>query len=232
MEHVISVQMLCCQKSLLLFLLLASCSAQKTYYVTPTPDTSCPGEPCHTLSQYATEHYFEKFTGNVRMEFLPGNHTLEQTISLANLTQLTLHGDSASFPEVTSRIVVSVCDRQTLRGFVFAGNTELHISELAFISGVCGGGIAILKSEHKSHITYSIFQNTLLYVDKSIRTSLTGNTFQNTESPALYAQYSSLELTGNTFHNNTTEYVGGALYTLEPLYWGQHIMAALYRVAV
>ena len=209
----ISVRALCWQKSLLLLLLLTSCSAQSTYYVTPTPDTPCPGEPCHTLSQYVTEQYFKNFTGNVRMEFLPGNHTLEQTISLTNLTQLTLHGDSSSFPEVTSRIMVSVCDSETQHGFVFADNTELHISVLAFISGVCGGEIAILGSEQKSDITYSVFQNIPLYVHKSILSALTGNTFQNTESQALYAQYSSLKITGNIFQNNFADKVsGGALY--------------------
>ena len=198
----ISAQRLFCQKSLLLIVLLTSCSTQGTYYVTPTLDIPCPGEPCHTLSQYAIEQYFENFTGDVRMEFLPGNHTLEQTISLANLTQLTLHRDSSFFPEITSRIVISVCDWQTRRGFLFAGITELNISGLAFISGVCGGGLAILESGQKSDIAYSMFQNISLYVYKSILTSLTGNIFQNGKSQVLYAQYSSLKLVGNIFQNN------------------------------
>ena len=190
-------------------MLFTSWSTQSTYYVTPTPDTACPGEPCHTLSQYVTEQYFENSTRNIRMEFLPGNHTLKKTIALANLTQLTLHGDSSSFPEVTSRIVVSVCDPQTRPGFVFAGNTELHISVLAFISGVCGGGITILESE-SDIILYSIFQNIPLHLNTNILIVLTRNTFQNTErgSQALYARHSTLNLTENTFQNSS----GGALY--------------------
>ena len=148
------------------------------------------------------------------MEFLPGDHTLEQTISSANLAQLTLHGDSSYFPEVTSRIVVSLCEQQSQHSYIFAGNTELHISTLAFISGVCGGGeIAIVESEQQSDITYSIFQNIQLYVRKSILTVLTGNTFQNieTHAHAVYAVDSSLELTSNIFQNNSA-WEGGALF--------------------
>ena len=209
MGQMILAQMLYWKKSLLLLILLTSWSTQSTYYVTPTPDTPCLEEPCHTLSQYVTEQYFESFTGNVRMEFLPGNHTLEQTISLENLalTKLTLHGDSSSFPAVTSRIMLNICDSRG--GLVFAGNTKLHISVLAFTSGACGGGIAILESEQQSDITYSIFQNIPLYVIKGILTA-TGNAFQNTESQALSAQYSTLKLTGNMFKNNSAA-EGGAL---------------------
>ena len=73
------------QIPVLLLMLLTSCTAQSTYYVTPTPDTPCPGEPCHTLSEYIAGQYFNNLPVNTTMEFLPGNHTLEQTISVTNL---------------------------------------------------------------------------------------------------------------------------------------------------
>ena len=108
MEHVISTALLqTWQKLLPLLILLASCSAQSTYYITPTPDTPCPGEPCHTLSEYVAGQYSNSLPVNTTMEFLPGNHTLEQTISVKKLRWLTLRGDSSSLPEVTSRIVCS-----------------------------------------------------------------------------------------------------------------------------
>jgi hypothetical protein len=73
--------MLIWQKLSLLFVLysLPSCSTENTYYVTPTPDTQCPGEPCHTLSQYV-EQDFKKFDSNTTLVFLPGDHTLNHTI--------------------------------------------------------------------------------------------------------------------------------------------------------
>ncbi len=91
--------------------LFIACSAQSTYFITPTPDTPCPGgqEHCHTLSQYVHDkHYFNNFPMNTTMEFLPGNHTLNVTIPLGSLTWLTLLGNSSSNPEVTSRIVCTI----------------------------------------------------------------------------------------------------------------------------
>ena len=91
MELVVSALLQTRQKFILvLILLIASCSTQSTFYIKPTPDTPCPGEPCHTLTEYAAEQYFKNLFVNTTMEFLPGNHTVEQTFkfSVTNLMQL------------------------------------------------------------------------------------------------------------------------------------------------
>ena len=228
MEHVVSTALLLTwQKLLLLLMLLTSCSAQSTYYITPTPNTPCPGEPCHTLSEYVAGQYFNNLPVNTTMEFLPGNHTLEQTISVTNLTWLTLHGDSSSLPEVTSRIECT-----WPAGFVFTNITELHISVLAFIS--CGhhnSAAVTITSVQQSDISDSIFQNSsniydfnsdyfyitrggALFVEHSTLT-LTGNTFQHNSAGnggALYVWYGTFNFTGNTFQNNSAGSWGGALY--------------------
>ena len=129
LQQVVSSAHLAWHNLILLLILLTSCSAQSTYYITPTPDTPCPGKPCHTLSQYVADQYFNNITVNTTMEFLPGNYTLEQTISISNLRWVTLHGDSSSLPEITTRIVCT-----WPAGFVFTDITELYISSLAFIS--------------------------------------------------------------------------------------------------
>ena len=119
------------QKLILLLVLLTLCSAQSIDYITPTLDTPCQGEPCHTLSEYVAGQYFNNLRANTTMEFLPGNHALGQTISVTNLTWLTLFGDSSVLPELASSIV---CTQPA--GFVFTVIAELHITALAFIS--CG----------------------------------------------------------------------------------------------
>ena len=228
MEHVVSTALLLTwQKLLLLLMLLTSCSAQSTYYVTPTPDTPCPGEPCHTLSEYVAGQYFNNLPVNTTMEFLPGNHTLEQTISVTNLIWLTLHGDSSSLPEVTSRIECT-----WPAGFVFTNIAELHISALAFIS--CGhhnSAAVTITSVQQSDISDCIFQNSsntntrdhyfepdmpaggALFVERSTL-NFTGNTFHRNSAVrggALYVWDGTLNSTGNTFQNNFADF-GGALY--------------------
>ena len=180
------------QKSLYFVMLLtAACCAQITHYVTPTPDTLCPGEPCHTLSEYAAEQYLYP-TMNRILVFLPGDHTLEQTMSVKNVNGLTLHGSSSSLPKITSRIV---CIWPA--GFNFRDITELYISALAFNS--CGhkNSTALsITSVNQVTISYSIFQN---------NTSISGR------GGALYVEESTLNATENTFQDNSAA-EGGALY--------------------
>lgn len=52
-------------------LFLALPSAPITIYVTPTAQTKCPAEPCHTLAQYAEEDA-KYLVSNTTMVFLPG----------------------------------------------------------------------------------------------------------------------------------------------------------------
>ena len=219
------------QKSLLLLVLLISCSAQSTYYVTPTPDTPCPGEPCHTLSQYVAGQDFKNLLASTTTKFLPGNHTLKQTISVTNLTSLTLHGDSSSLPEVTSRIVCT-----WPAGFVFTDITELHISALAFIS--CGHNYSAavrIMSVQQSNISNCSFYNNG-YVDMYDSRSrfayqgggalymwdsnviLIRNVFQNNSAMfggVVYIVGGTLTLTDNIFQNNSAMADGGVLYVVD-----------------
>ena len=151
------------------------------------------------------------------MEFLPGNHTLGQTISVTNLAWLTLQGDSSSLPEVTSRIKCT-----WPAGFVFTDITELYISALAFIS--CGhhnSAAVYIISVQQSNISYCSFYNNVnadryehsggaLYILNSY-VFLTVSEFQHNAAKvggALTVESSTLNLTKNIFHNNSAQYGG------------------------
>ena len=236
--------MLIWQKLSLLLVLysLPSCSTDNTYYVTPIPDTPCPGEPCHTLSQYA-EHDFKNFSSNTTLVFLPGDHALNHTISFGltdtlsdwrNTTHhhypyhsLTLLGSPSSLPEATSRIV---CTRSA--GFAFSGITELHITALAFIS--CGHGPAVsIWWMLNSSIVNCTFQNNFSWqwqdggnigegsVVSTLNSTLTitGCTIQNNggyHRGALVVVSSILTLTRCMIQNNGG-YYGGAVFALDSI---------------
>ena len=172
-------------------MLLTACSAQSTYYVTLTPDTPCPGEPCHTLSEYVAGQYLHQ---NSTLIFLPGDHTLKRTMSVTNFKtkSLTLHGSSSSLPEITSRIV---CIWPA--GFVFRDITKLHITALAFIS--CGhkySAAVDIAFIQRVTISNCIFQN---------NTSISGR------GGAVYVYESTLNATENIFQDNSAT-TGAALY--------------------
>ncbi len=233
--------MLIWQKLSLLYVLycLPSCSTDNTYYVTPTSDTPCPGEPCHTLSQYA-EQDFKNFSSSTTLLFLSGDHTLHHTISFGlnvDLSDwrssthhhnpnhsLTLLGDPSSPPEATSRIVCTWS-----AGFSFSGITELHITALAFSS--CGHGPAVsIWSVLNASIVNSTFQNNFSWQWQDGRHSdeegvistlnstltITGCTIQNNggyHRRALLVESSILTLTRCMIQNND----GGALFAMDSI---------------
>ena len=198
------------QISLLLLVLLTSCSARSTYYVTSTPDTPCPGEPCHTLSQYVANQNFKNLLASTTMKFLPGNHTLNQTISVTNLTWLSLLGDSSSLPEVTSRIVCT-----WPAGFVFTGITELYISSLAFIS--CGHNdsaavnIISIQQSNISNCSFHSNVNADSYCYGSGYNYDRISDYDVHTGGALYIQSSNVILAVNKFQYNSAG-KGGAVY--------------------
>ena len=148
--------------------------------------------------------------------FLPGDHTLDHTISMGTTTNitdwrgnisyqpdyyyphptLTLLGSPSSLPEVTSRIV---CIWPA--GFEFLGISELNISALAFISCGHNGSAAVnILSVQNASISNCTFQN-----NTNPLRSIDGN------GGAIYAHLSTLVLTRDTFQSNSAG-SGGALY--------------------
>ena len=211
---------------------------QNIYYIKPTIDTQCPGEPCHTLHQCIEQ----TFSSNATLVFLPGDHALNFTISVGNpidfwndsyayqsdsyksSSSLTLLGSPSSLPEISSRIICT-----WPAGFHFSGIAELHITALAFISCGHNGSAAVnILSVWNINISKCIFKNNTnkrsgsneygfggaIHVHSSNFT-LTENTFQHN-----FAYYggalevftnNTVTLSRNIFHNNSADY-GGALY--------------------
>ena len=211
---------------------------QNTYYIKPTADTPCPGEPCHTLSQYG-EQYFQNFSSNATLVFLPGDHTLNFTISVGTVSNswddsqpdhyyppssLTLLGSPSSLPEMTSRIVCT-----WPAGFRFSGITELRITALAFISCGHNDSAAInILSVWNVGISNCTFQNNTnngaessesgyggaIHVHRSNLTlveNIFHRNFAYTGGALEIFANSTASLTRNTFHNNSANYQGGAL---------------------
>ena len=109
---------------------LSYSSAENVYCVTPTA-TSCSSCPhtsthCATLSEYAQEAE-SYFTSNTTIVFLPGDHTLDISITVANVARLTMHGESSSGTKAT---VV----RNGSVGFSFMNMVDFSVYSLVFTS--------------------------------------------------------------------------------------------------
>ena len=175
--------------ALLLLLFLPLCSAQSTYYVTPTPDTSCPGEPCLSLVEYISGKAGLLNSADLTFVFLPGDHIIENSIPLGQLTSLNLFGDSASFPEVTS---VIICSQPS--SFTFSQISRFNISGIAFKS--CGS-----------------LSDAPMKLEQVFQAEISNCLFQDGQNGALAVVDSTLTLLENKFENNSaTSARGGGVY--------------------
>ena len=203
------------QELALLFLLfLPLCSAQSTYYVTPTPDTPCPGQPCYSLSEYVTGQVVQFNSAEHTFVFLPGDHIIEYSIPITlQVPNLNLLGDSASFPEVTSMII---CNQPM--SFAFLEVIRFNVSGIAFKS--CGSlydpPIKLL-SVFQAEISNCMFQGgqngALAVVDSTL--TLLDNTFLNNSATiggGIYIDRSIVHLTRNTFVDNYASENGSGVY--------------------
>ena len=195
--------------ALLLLLFLPLCSAQSTYYITPTPDTPCPGEPCYNISAVV-----DYLTPDAVLVFLPGNYSLETAIILTDLNSLTLAGDSSSLPQVTTSIM---CSQEAK--IVFTSIVELFITDIALVScGTSSTSSVHLEQVFLATISHCIFQGGqegALTVSNSY-VNLLNNTFENNSATingsSIYMEDSTSNASGNIFRNNSASGWGGGIY--------------------
>ena len=196
--------------ALLLLLFLPLCSAQSTYYITPTPDTPCPEEPCYNFPAVV-----DYLTPDAVLVFLPGNHSLETSIILTDLNSLTLAGDSSSLPQVTVSIL---CSKEA--NIVFTSIAELFITDIALVScGTSSTASVQLDRVFQTTISNCIFQGgqngTLTVLNSTVHLSnntFTSNIATSTHGGGVYINNSTANIRGNIFINNSASGWGGGVY--------------------
>ena len=120
-----------------LSLLSSKCKCENYYVMPPNSTTPCPSEPCHVLSYYAHHNTFN--TSYAKFVFLPGNHTLNTTIVVKNVQNLTLTGDDRfetgllGLPAPSSQIH---CNRINGTGFDFEDAVNLVIEKILLLECV------------------------------------------------------------------------------------------------
>ena len=150
---------------------LSYCSAENVYCVRPTA-TSCSSCPhnsanCTTLSEYAQEAELY-FTSNTTMMFLPGDHVLDRNITVANVTRLTMRGESSSGNRATV-----VCNGSFF--LIFTSMVDLKIHLLDFTS----------------------FTSHALSLQSAQRTELVNCSFHGNHGTALVVNNTDITLAGN-----------------------------------
>ena len=176
----------------LLFLVPAiTCSTHSTHYVKPTPDTTCPTEPCHTLSEYA-QQLPHNLTSNTTLLLLPGDHVLSVNFRVESVSSFEIC--VRSFPPTNNRPKDRVVCKG-LVGFIFYNVSSLTLESLTFTS--CGKG-AVGYDPLPDNFT--IYYGILIILGDNIM--IFNCSFKDSFRTALGVFYSSLHLHGNIFTNN------------------------------
>ena len=204
----VSSHLMMMHPSVLLFVILSvwSVSAQQACYVLPNGSSplSCPGSPCLTIDQYTQQQTETYFTTGSTFIFLAGNHSLESTLTLTNISDVTLRGEgNASQVNIVFRENVSIhCDRVknlTIEELTFLlhSNKKLTIENLtillAFNKIKNMAGVLNFSSSDEINISFSIFQGNGL-----------------TPARALSLRSSNIEIAGCVFNGSIGD-GGGAI---------------------
>ena len=181
------------------------CSAENVYCVKPatTSCSSCPHDSlnCTTLSEYAQEAELY-FTSNTTMVFLPGDHTLDTNITVANVDRLTMRGGSSS-----GKIATVICSGPV--GLSFTRMVEFKMCSLAFAS--CSRPIIMMD-------IYVYFGYGAMYLQSTQYAELVNCSFHDNNGTALLVDNTNITLAGNTefTHNRAcgNPILGGAIIAL------------------
>ena len=193
---------------------LSYCSAEKVYCVRPTT-TSCSSCPhnsanCTTLSEYAQEAELY-FTSNTTMVFLPGDHVLNMSITVANVTRLTMCGESSSGNRATV-----VCSGSV--GLLFTSMVDFKMYFLDFISCRRLLRYAVTVPSFPKHDVRPAPVYAALDLQSTQRTELVNCSFHYNPATALVVNNTDITLAGITefTHNKAcgTIVLGGAIIAL------------------
>ena len=200
----------------ILILAVFSASTQAVHYVKPSSLISCPGQPCLTLDQYnqQTETYFT--TGSTFV-FLAGNHTINTTVNLTSISDITLRGERNTQVNILSLnefgILIQNVSFLSIEGLMFlSGNTTIGTVALKIIDS---NGVWIHNVGFQG--TYS-FRKHFKGLDITSSDNITvtscsfeGNTADNGGAIYVTAE-SNLTLNASTFIGNNATHDGGAIY--------------------
>lgn len=194
--------------------LISLCAAQNLYYVTPLSNTTCPGDPCLTLSEYVREAE-QYFTSDAIFQLLPGDHFLEENVDITNMHYFSLIGSSGIESEAT-RIICSWSVH-----FWFSNVTEVKISGLHF--AFCGGLSRYLAAVNPNDVDFFELTNcsfvnstnAAVFVFEVEFFKIASCLFQDTSESALIILDSSGSIESSNFIGNQASSNGGGILSVE-----------------
>ena len=196
-------------------------TAPSVYYVKPTPDTKCPGNPCFTLSEYA-QNASQYFNSSGTFHFLPGNHTLDRDIPVYKVSSMSFLGEQDNASQLLSWVS---CTEPAFFNLTQVQDMKIHA--LGFRR--CGTGTSLPRVFYFTSVHQFAIENSKFEYSQgsSLLFNLSNGTLENVSflnntadlyGGAVLAVKSSLIFSGiTTFAGNKASLRGGAIYSQDSL---------------
>ena len=173
--------------------LLLSASATTELYVRPatTPESNCPSDPCKTLNEYARSGSIFSLSDTTFI-LMEGEHVLDSTIALENITNITFRGSG----------------RESTRVIMTSGTTLSwrHSSEIVFSS------LEITYQALVPHTSDSLFVFQESHSIQILNVIFTGIINQPNRKRVIYfTQCEEVEVSNCTFLNGHSDDTGAAI---------------------
>ena len=217
---------------LLVFLLVyADITYSKVHYITPSPDDPCPqNSSCLTLSQFTARSSHNET--DISLLFLPGNHTLDRELLLAQVNNFSMTKEGLDNETVYvecsthyGRFRISETTSVSLKNLHFIGCGSNSVSQVKWltITGTTFQGVqnrnTVLELNEVSNATIveTYFHSNSLYypninqIYTTVSEILDYIYFQrSTTSGALYTTFCNVSIFSSKFMHNRAD-IGGAL---------------------
>ena len=186
---------------MLFYLLLIPCAVfAEVYYVKPDIDTSCPEDPCRTISEYAAQPKGD-FSYKTRFILLQGEHYLTHNFSLHDIGELVFTGYDSIFLTCAQNIGFDIgnIENVTFTGLNIFGCTMSldNIADAVSIEHSCIQNV----SNSKPALYLSTVQESII-----INSSFAFIDVEETDSiacSAVRAHNTNLSITNSAFNRNS-----------------------------
>ena len=195
---------------ILLVPVLSLCGATE-YYVRPTEptNTSCPAQPCLTLSQYTSDsdHYFKS---NTVFKFLPGTHHMDRPLTIGNVHNMSLESlsdESNEYPHLVAQLSCETEEHECIYITIHQdfGTQNFQVCCAAVwlhdVYNVTVKGISITVQTSDKHISVVILKNVSgTTVQLNATCSLTDDTSNGANGIIMY-EATSVEVHSSSANN-------------------------------
>ena len=191
----------------------------EVYHITPLPGDPCPAHPCLTISQFAAIQYGNPSSyhqpSDTTLIFLQGNHRLDISLTVANVTELIMESNCNQGWKV-----VLVCNKSTnfrfinvshvqVRGLYFTGcgsnrveKVDLFVVENANLNNNKGRALELIETTTRIVNTAFVSNSAHNYQNSSSECDWGGG--------AIKIVNSAVNIVNCTFTNNSAP-MGGAI---------------------